>query len=146
MRTRHAGLILCGVMAFGCSTARSGERPDGTLPGATVLTRAEIERSGARDALEALERSGHHISIQRTGEGKRPRITSRGVRSINLSPELAVSVDGTIVNDPIGALRQIPAGSIVRIQILSGREAMPMFGASGGNGMILVTTGADRGG
>jgi outer membrane cobalamin receptor len=146
MRARHVALILCGVLASACSTARSGERPDGTIAGATVLTRAEIERSGARDALEALERSGHHITIQRTGEGNRPRITNRGVGSINLSPEIGVAVDGTIVNDPVGALRQIPASSIVRIQILSGREAMPTFGASGGNGMIVVTTGTDRGG
>lgn len=146
MRARYTALILCGVLASGCSTARSGERPDGTMAGATVLTRAEIERSGARDALEALERSGHHITIQRTGEGKRPRITNRGVGSFNLSSELAVAVDGIIVNDPVGALRQISAASIVRIQIISGSEAMPMFGASGGNGVIVVTTGADRGG
>jgi hypothetical protein len=142
MFTKRAALMVCLLAGTACASATAGRGATEEMFGGEVMTRAEIVESGARDAFEALKRGRFHLTIQDTGANNRPRVTQRGVGSIILSPELAVVIDGTRVNDPIGALRQIPARTIRRIHVLSAREAMPAFGASGGNGVIVVLTGA----
>jgi hypothetical protein len=142
MYTKGATMMFLLLAVSACATATGRNGPTEETFGGDVMTREEIVESGARDAFEALKRSRFHLTIQDTGANNRPRVTQRGVGSIMLSPELAVVVDGTRVHDPIGALRQIPARTIRRIHVLSAREAMPAFGASGGNGVIIVLTGA----
>lgn len=143
MMVRKA-LLICGlVMAVpACSTIRAGARPTGEAIGGTVITAQDIERTGARDAMEVLERSRHHLTIKNPGNGRDPMITSRGVGSILLDPRLIVVVDGSRVADAVGTLRSIPAPSILWIQILTGSEATTVYGTSAGNGAILVATGA----
>lgn len=145
MRARHFIFVLAVTLA-GCAGAQAGDRPDGTVPGAEVITRADIEKTGARDAFEALQRSSRKLLVQNTGYGNRPRVTNRGVGSLLLSPDVAIVVDGVRLADGVIALRDLPANDIAYMQILTARQATPRMGATGGNGAILVTTGGAAGG
>jgi outer membrane cobalamin receptor len=111
-------------------------------PGGMVLTAEDIRRSGARDAMEAIERSRSHLLIARTREGTPATISHRGVDSFVVSKEVLLVVDGTRVSRPVQALKGIPARSILYIQILSGREAVMRWGSESTNGVIVVRTSA----
>ncbi|MGH7476388.1 MAG: TonB-dependent receptor [Longimicrobiales bacterium] len=133
-------LIMVGVAALVSCSSRSGPPDDGLEPGGLVITREEIDASGARDAFEVVERTITHLQIQRTRGGVPPRVTHRGIDTFNLSPQILVVVDGSRVRSVVGDLRAIPAESIEFIQILSDREATLRFGSDGGNGVIVVRT------
>jgi outer membrane cobalamin receptor len=142
MRSGKLTLSLVVSLAFaGCAGMQAGERPDGAVPGAEVITREEIQKTGARDAFEALQRSSRKLLVQDTGFGNRPRVTSRGVGSFILSPDVAIVVDGIRLADGVTALRGLPANDIAFMQVLTARQATPRMGATGGNGAVLVTTG-----
>lgn len=127
-------------------TACSGIRPSAGMDGGqkpgVLMTQDDIVRVGARDALQAIERSRAHLTIQRTGNDHPPRIYRRGVSSFNLSSQVLVVVDGARMNFLESDLRGIPGPSIVYIRILSGREAALEYGSEASNGVILIETAA----
>jgi len=135
------GLALGAVIALsGCAGVTAGDRPDGMVPGADIITREEIRKTGARDALEALQRTRNNLLVQDTGFGNRPRVLSRGVGSITLSPEVAVVIDGIAVANGVGSLRDMPVSDIAYMQVLTARQATPTMGATGGNGAVIIAT------
>lgn len=137
--------VASGATLAGCAGARAPfeeARNQGDAPvSGRVLTQKEIRASGARNAMEALERGGTHLQIQRTNSS-RLRITHRGVDSFVIQPDVLVMIDGARVSHVESALRAIPTETIRYIQILSGREGALYFGAESGNGVIVVQTSA----
>lgn len=127
------------LFVTGCA---AGPRPDSLEPGGVVLDREYIEETRARNALEVLERSRTHLTIQRTREGSPARVTYRGVNSLLLDPQVLVVINGTPVQNVVEQLRDIPVAVIDYVQILSGREAAPRYGSVAGNGAIVVLTSA----
>ncbi len=146
MKIRHATIILAAITFSACATTQAGQRPDGTVRGSTVLTQKDVERVQARTAMDLLVRTRHHLDVRQAGDGRVTRITSRGRRSLLIDPQLVVIVDGALVADALAALRRIPANNIRRLEILTSRQAMPVYGTNAGNGAIIVTTGAEIGG
>ena len=136
---RSLALVALLALVTGCAHA-PGPRPDELEPGGTVITREDIEGMSARTALDVVERGARHLVIQRTRQGSPVRIYQRGVGSFAIAPDVQVVVDGTLVNDGVNALSGILAEHVEFIQILSAREATVKFGASGGNGVIIVRT------
>jgi outer membrane receptor for ferrienterochelin and colicin len=134
---------LAGCAARGAST-RDGvsSRQDGQEPGGLVLTQQDISEMGVRDAYHAVERAATHLKIQRTREGSPVKITQRGVSSFLLSADILVVVDGARVQTVVDHLKNIPAESILFIQILNAREASARYGSEAGNGVIMVRTAA----
>lgn len=140
-----AGAILLGGLQ--ACAAKAGPRPPDTEPGGQVLTHDAIVASGARDALEALEKNATHLLIQRTRDGTPVRIIYRGIDSFYLNPQVLIVIDGTPVTSVVSRLEGIPTESIAFIQILSGREASAKFGSNAATGVVLVrTTARDEGG
>lgn len=140
--------VLCLIAFAGCaargSSSRDGTsaRQDGQEPGGFVLTQQDISEMGVRDAYHAVERAATHLKIQRTREGSPVKITQRGVSSFLLSPDILVVVDGARVQTVVDHLKNIPAESILYIQILNAREASARYGSEAGNGVIMVRTAA----
>lgn len=146
MRIRHASIVLAALAFAGCASMQAGERPDGTVRGSTVLTQDDVKRVSARNAMELVVRTRHHLDIRQKSDGEVSSITSRGVGSLVVDAQIAVIVDGALVADALGALRTIPANNIRRIEILTSRQATPIYGTNAGNGAIIVTTAAMMGG
>jgi outer membrane cobalamin receptor len=105
-----------------------------------IITREDIERSGARDGWEALRWGATHLNFQYTREGSPVRVTHRGVDSFVIDPQVLLIVDGAQMQS-LSALENIPAASIEYIQILAARVGVVKYGTNGGNGVIVVQTG-----
>jgi outer membrane receptor for ferrienterochelin and colicin len=139
--------VFSGSVLAGCGGVRAPfatPRNQGDTPvSGRVVTQSEIRATGARNAMEALERGGTHLQIQRTSSS-RLRITHRGVDSFVIQPDVLVVVDGARVAHPVSALQGIPTESIRYIQVLSGREAALFYGGEAGNGVVVVQTSARR--
>jgi outer membrane cobalamin receptor len=104
-----------------------------------LITRGDIERSGATDGWDALRRAGTFMSMKE-GRGASLGASQRGRSSILLRDEMLLVVDDVVQND-LTALRQIPAQSIDWMKILSGPDATFLYGTPGSNGVIIVKTG-----
>lgn len=147
-------VVVLSLIAAACASRNSSEpaneraapagREDGLAPGGIVLTQDDIRAMGARDAFHAVEKAASHLRIQRTRNGSPEKITQRGVASFLLNSEILVVVDGTRVQTVVQHLQNIPAESILFIQILTANEASARYGSDAGNGVITLRTAALR--
>lgn len=115
----------------------AGDRRDPT-PGVTVIERAEIERSRARDLGELL-RDVPGVTITRLGgPGAPARIAIRG----SGADEVLVLVDGTTVNSPMTGdadLSTVPLESVRRVRVLRGGQSA-RYGGRALGGVVVVET------
>lgn len=134
-----AALLLAGA---GCSSIR----PSGGAPapaddrnGARYLSAEDIERSGARNAWEALRRLGT-VRLDESANGQPARIYSRrGRTSILLDDSPIVVLDGTRLVD-FGVLKAVSAASIVSIAFLNSSEGTLRHGTGTTGGAIVILT------
>lgn len=143
---RYFGLAMlaAGLLVSGCGGAvrQATDIPEEALPGGRVITREALERTGARNAWEAIVRGSTHLTIQHSRGGHDSRISYRGVDSLVRERDVLVVVDGNLVRNAESELRALQAEHILFIQILSGREAALRWGSEAGNGVIYVRTSA----
>lgn len=136
---RSAGaraILLClVVLAPACSTLQSRPRAAAPAPG-KLITAAQIERTGARTAWEALRRSHVQLSFFENGAGEPHRLAQRG--TFQQAP--LIVIDGLPAADGFRQLSQLPAEVILSIRVLSGSTATPLYGTAGGGGAILFET------
>lgn len=104
---------------------------------ATVLSREEIERSGARDVGELL-RQVPGVSVVRSGSWGQP--VSLFVRG-GESDHVKVLVDGVPVNRPGGAvdLSTLTTDNVERIEVVRG-PASVLYGSDAVSGVVQVFT------
>lgn len=129
------------VLASACTTRPSGYDPDDSqIPGGVMITRDQIERSRAANALEALERARTHLVIRWTRQGEPPSISYRGRDSLVQDGDVLVVVDGTPTTEAARVLRNIDAQHIAFMKVLTAREGTPRYGMLAGNGVVYVRT------
>jgi hypothetical protein len=129
--------------AAGILAACAAHRADPAAPNereGQVITREQIAKSGARDGWEALRWGHTHLNIQYPREGSPERVTHRGVDSFYINAQVLLVVDGAQMAN-MSTLRDIPAGNIDYIQVLTARVGVVKYGTSGGNGVVVVKTG-----
>ena len=142
-RTAVKALLGCmaGLGVVGCANlAVTSGMP--SSPEGKIITAEQIRRSGARNGWEALKRNGTHLSMRENYRGDPSRLNYRGHNSILLSSTPVLYVDGAQIAE-FGYLRDVPAEIILRIRVFSGVAGTKYFGTGGGNGVILVETGAE---
>lgn len=105
---------------------------------ARLITRDDIERSGAVDAFDALKRAGSYLSISERKRGDL-RVTERGRSSFLLSPQILLIVDGVVMTN-LNVLRDIRAERVDWMRVMTGAEATPEYGTGAANGVLLVAT------
>ena len=137
---RSAFSFLAATLVAACATAPVGDTTAPKEREGQIITREDIERSGARDGWEALRWGATHLNFQYTREGSPVRVTHRGVDSFVIDPQVLLIVDGAQMQS-LSALETIPATSIEYIQILAARVGVVKYGTNGGNGVIVVKTG-----
>ena len=132
-----AAAALAAALGQGCAM-KASRVTDAPADESRLITRAEIERSGAADGLEALRRAGSYLSVGERRSGD-IRASSRGRSSFLISPQIMLVVDEVVMND-LSSLRDIRADRIEWIRIMSGREATPLYGTPAANGVLVVRT------
>ena len=104
----------------------------------SVLTRGDIERSGARDAVEVLNMLGTALVEQQGGAGTLASVRMRGADS----RDTLVLVDGVPLTDVTSGqalIQQIPADMIERVEVVRGNLSA-LYGANATGGVIQVFT------
>ncbi len=104
-----------------------------------VITQAQIERSGARNAWEALKRLAPQFTFRENRNGQPGGLERRGRSSIVLNDAPLVFVDGAELAD-FRSLNQIPASTLLSIEILNGIEGTSYYGSNAVSGVILFKT------
>ncbi|MEA2706106.1 MAG: hypothetical protein QOH22_894 [Gemmatimonadaceae bacterium] len=105
---------------------------------ARLITREDIQRSGAVDAFDAIKRAGSYLNISERKRGD-IRITERGRSSFMLSPQILLIVDGVMMTN-LNTLHDIRAENLEWIRVMTGAEATPQYGTDAANGVVLVAT------
>ncbi|MDP1693229.1 MAG: TonB-dependent receptor [Burkholderiaceae bacterium] len=104
----------------------------------SVLTRAELERSGARDLIAALNLLGTALVEQQGGPGTAAVVRLRGADS----RDTLVLIDGvplTDVTSGLASLSQLSTDAIERIEVVRGNLSA-LYGANASGGVIQIFT------
>nr|WP_199065659.1 TonB-dependent receptor [Chromobacterium sp. ASV5] len=120
------------------TASRSAQPLSKTLADATVITRDEIEESGAQTLQQVLSRQAAITITSSGGPGTASSIFMRGTNANHT----VVLVDGVrIVSATFGisAIQSIPLDQIERIEILRG-PASSLYGADAIGGVIQIFT------
>lgn len=108
------------------------------LAATSVLTRSDIERSGARDLIAALNLLGTALVEQQGGPGTAAVVRLRGADS----RDTLVLIDGvplTDVTSGLASLSQLSTDAIERIEVVRGNLSA-LYGANASGGVIQVFT------
>lgn len=104
----------------------------------SVLTRGDIERSGARDAVQVLNLLGTALVEQQGGPGTLASVRIRGADT----RDTLVLIDGVPVTDVTSgqaSIQQIPADMIERVEVVRGNLSA-LYGANATGGVVQIFT------
>lgn len=107
--------------------------------GRRVITADAIEKSGARTAWEALQRTVPFFTFNDNRSGRPAGVEHRGRSSIVLRDQPMIIVDGVELND-FTTLGSMPASDIEEIEVLTGIDATTYYGTGATQGVIRITT------
>lgn len=124
-------------------TGTRSEQPAGTAPGQVdVISRAQIEASGAQSVVEALRASGAvQISQNYTGNPGDGVVSMRGFGE-NVGQNVLILVDGRPLNTPSlqpPNLAAISLAEVERIEVLHGSAGV-LYGQRAVGGVINIIT------
>lgn len=132
---RDDALILEEAVAVGYGTMKKKD-----VTGAMVsVTSEELTANPVTNAVEALQGKAAGVVVSTAGirPGSVGSITVRGINALSAASPLIV-IDG-IVGQSVG-LDMINPQDIESIEVLKDASATAIYGARGGNGVVLVTT------
>lgn len=107
--------------------------------GRRVISADAIEKTGARTAWEALQRTVPFFTFNNGNNGGAGRVEHRGRSSIMLHDQPMIILDGVELNDFTG-LAVMPATDIEQIEVLTGIDATTYYGTGATKGVIRITT------
>ncbi len=138
MPSRSRLCLIGSILALSaCGIKPSQTAPNRTL--GTIITRDQIEESGARTMWDAITRLVRFAQFQESGLGSPQGVRRRGSSSVLLDEDMPIYIDRVRVIN-IQLLTSLLARHIERIQVLSGLEATTYFGTNSGDGVILIYT------
>lgn len=99
----------------------------------------ELNQNTSSNAIQSLSGNVAGLQIESAmGIKKDTKIVLRGDRSITGDNQALVVIDGAISDNE--TLKQMPPEAIKSVNVLKGAQATALYGAQGGNGVIVVTT------
>jgi len=108
----------------------------------STVKAADIEKLKPVRVEEALQGQTSGVTVVQNGSpGSKPTVLVRGIPSFTGSDPLVI-IDGT--PQSLGDLNAINPADIVSINILKDAATTAIYGASGGNGVIVVITASGR--
>lgn len=104
-----------------------------------LITEAMIARSGGQTAWEVLRREVPQMSFGENRNGQATGMERRGRSSIVLNDNALLFIDGVKIQE-IATLQQLPASSLLSIEVLTGSEGTTYYGTDAVGGVIVVRT------
>ena len=135
---RYLALAVLGTLAIACHPRPMGSGMPG--PGdRKIITEDMIAHTGASNAWDVLRREEPQMSFRQDEHGQPTRMEQRGQTSMVLSDAPLVFLDGARLTD-WRTLKEIPASSLQRIEILNSIEGTTLYGTDAEGGVILIIT------
>jgi outer membrane cobalamin receptor len=152
--TRRLPLLVAAATAAAAAAAALLSACHGIHPASAVphndsdhifITQQMIERSGGQNAWEVLRREAPQLGYGENRAGQPAGMQIRGRSSILLNDSPMLIVDGVRTPD-ISTLQQLPASTLLSIEVLTGQEGTTYYGTDAAGGVILIKTktGASR--
>jgi len=104
-----------------------------------LITEAMIARSGGQTAWEVLRREVPQMSFGENRNGQATGMERRGRSSIILNDNALLFIDGVKIQE-IATLQQLPASTLLSIEVLTGSEGTIHYGTDAVGGVIVVRT------
>lgn len=104
-----------------------------------MITEAMIARSGGQTAWEVLRREAPQIAFSENRNGEATGMERRGHSSIMLKDAPMLFIDGVRIQE-VSTLQQLPAATLLSIEVLTGAEGTTYYGTDAVGGVILVVT------
>ncbi|PYO75121.1 MAG: hypothetical protein DMD64_01420 [Gemmatimonadetes bacterium] len=104
-----------------------------------LITEAMIARSGGQTAWEVLRREVPQMSYGENRNGQATGMGRRGRSSLLLKESPMLFIDGVRIQELI-TLQQLPASTVLSIEVLTGAEGTTYYGTDAVGGVILVRT------
>jgi len=117
-----------------------GEQKRSAFTGsASVVTAEAISRRPVTSVMSAIEGAGVGVQVQNTSGAPdaTPEFRIRGVSSINAGKDPLIIVDGAAYES---GWNNINPNDVESITVLKDAASTAIYGARGGNGVILITT------
>lgn len=121
-----------------------GTQKKSTFTGsAAVVDAKDIEKVQVTNAVDALKGKAAGIQINTASgqPGSTPTIRIRGINSINANSDPLIVVDGSPYD---GSLNNINPADVESMTVLKDAASTALYGARGGNGVVLITTKSGR--
>ncbi len=135
--------IAAAVSLLLAATSCKSLRPAPVIPAngsqRILITEAMIARSGGQTAWEVLRREVPQMSYGENRNGQATGMERRGHSSIMLKDPPMLFIDGVRIQELI-TLQQLPASSVLSIEVLTGSEGTTYYGTDAVGGVILVRT------
>jgi outer membrane cobalamin receptor len=104
-----------------------------------LITETMIAHSGGQTAWEVLRREVPQISYGENRNGQATGMERRGRSSIVLKDHLLLFIDGVRIQE-LATLQQLPASTVLSIEVLTGSEGTTYYGTDAVGGVIVVRT------
>jgi len=104
-----------------------------------LITEGMIAKSGGQTAWEVLRREMPQMSYGENRNGQATGMERRGRSSILLKDPPMLFIDGVRIQE-MATLQQLPASSVLSIEVLTGSEGTTYYGTDAVGGVILVRT------
>lgn len=117
-----------------------GQQKKATFTGsAAVVGSAEIDKVQVTNAVDAMKgkAAGVQINTASGQPGSTPTIRIRGVNSLDAESDPLIVVDGSPYGGDLNSINPIDVESMT---VLKDAASTALYGARGGNGVILITT------
>lgn len=122
-------------------TALGIKRKQDELTTANKVVKAEVlTQAESPDVVSSLTGKVSGLQISQTDGGANPtnKIVLRGIRSLTGNNEALVVIDGAISSSTY--LQALDPKLIESVNVIKGANGAALYGAQGGNGVIIVTT------
>ncbi len=104
-----------------------------------LITEGMIAKSGGQTAWEVLRREMPQMSYGENRNGQATGMERRGRSSILLRDPPMLFIDGVRIQE-MTTLQQLPASTLLSIEVLTGSEGTTYYGTDAVGGVILVRT------
>lgn len=104
-----------------------------------MITEDMIARSGGQTAWEVLRREVPQMSYGENRNGQATSMERRGHSSILLKDHPMLFIDGVRIQE-LSTLQQLPASTVLSIEVLTGSEGTIYYGTDAVGGVIVVRT------
>ncbi len=139
-----SGVLALGLVASACASGGSSSAPAAAPTSSTprrgsanLITESEITAAGLETLYDVIERLRPNMLRTR---GQMGRITgAAGGESGASMSTIRVYLNGAPIGDT-SALRNIQAGSVRQVQLLSSSDATTRFGTGHDAGALLITS------